>query len=55
MQVDEHLIPVDDLIDHDPHGDTCPCGPRLECVPTPHGDLWLAWHHPLDGRPEGEG
>lgn len=27
-----HVLPLGDLIAHQPHGDTCPCGPSVEVV-----------------------
>lgn len=46
----EHIIPVDDLIDHDPESD-CICGPTLKPVARGDGSYgWLLIHHALDGR-----
>lgn len=45
-----HVIPVDDLIEHDTSGDDCVCGPDHELVPTSDGDGWLVIHNSLDGR-----
>ena len=44
-----HVIPVDDLIEHDSYEgawDSCICGPGVEYV----GPGWLILHHSLDGR-----
>lgn len=41
---DVHVVPVDDLVDHE-HED-CVCGPTVEFVE----DGWLYVHHALDGR-----
>lgn len=50
-----HVIPLDDLIDHDTSGDEqCVCGPDTEHVPTDDGDGWLITHHSLDGREQHE-
>lgn len=45
-----HVLPVNDLIDHDSTGEDCICGPDLERVETDHGDEWMVIHHSLDGR-----
>lgn len=45
-----HVTPVDDLIAHT-DSDDCICGPGLELLDTPAGDVWLVAHHALDGRP----
>ncbi len=50
-----HVIPVDDLIDHDTSGDGCPCGPRTEAVFRDDGSCgWLLRHQSLDGREQQE-
>ncbi|WP_163275331.1 hypothetical protein [Cellulomonas iranensis] len=41
-----HVIPVDDLIEHEEAGDGCPCGPHVEFVSG--GQVVV--HHSLDGR-----
>ncbi len=44
-----HVIPVDDLIDHDTSD--CPCGPTVEPVMRDDGSCgWLYRHSSLDGR-----
>jgi hypothetical protein len=47
-----HVIPVNDLIDHDTSGvELCVCGPETERVEGEDGsDGWLITHHSLDGR-----
>lgn len=51
-----HVMPVDDLIEHDNSGTTvCPCGPTTEPVPREDGSFgWLVTHHSLDGREQHE-
>lgn len=46
----EHVVPLDDLVEHIPEG--CVCGPTVEPVPHPRdGSMgWLVTHHSLDGR-----
>jgi hypothetical protein len=46
-----HVVPVDDLIEHDSWGEDCVCGPEHGLVRTDNGDRWLIVHHALDGRP----
>lgn len=42
-----HVIPVDDLVEHDTSVDgVCVCGPRQESVPGG----WVVVHNSLDGR-----
>lgn len=43
-----HVVPNNDLVDHEDEG--CVCGPTTEHVPTEHGDAWVVVHHSLDGR-----
>lgn len=52
-----HVIPVDDLIDHETDPDTeCVCGPEVEPVERDDGSMgWLVKHHSLDGREKHEG
>ena len=48
-----HVLPVDDLIEHEAQDDECPCGPTVEFVPREDDDQedgWLITHHSLDGR-----
>ncbi len=46
-----HVVPVDDLIEHDTEGDDCPCGVTVEPVAGDDGAIgWLISHHSLDGR-----
>jgi hypothetical protein len=49
-----HVLPVNDLIDHDDVGDDCVCGPAVEHVPSDTGDGWLITHNSLDGREKDE-
>jgi hypothetical protein len=52
---DLHVTPRNDLIEHSTDGD-CPCGPRDEPVQREDGSVdWIAVHHSLDGREQGEG
>lgn len=48
-----HVVPVDDLIEHDSSTDEadCPCGPTTQPVPRDDGSMgWLIVHASLDGR-----
>lgn len=46
-----HVLPVNDLIEHDGEGQDCPCGPDVEAVFAEDGSNgWLITHHSLDGR-----
>lgn len=47
-----HVIPLDDLIEHDTSGEQdCICGPDTEPVERDDGSFgWLGSHHSLDGR-----
>lgn len=46
-----HVLPVNDLIDHEDEGDGCICGPELEPVLSDDGSCgWVITHHSLDGR-----
>lgn len=51
-----HVIPVNDLVDHDTSGEQeCICGPTHEPVMRVDGSNgWLVTHHSLDGREEHE-
>ena len=50
-----HVLPVNDLVEHEDEGDGCVCGPRVEPVPCDDGSMgWLIVHHSLDGREENE-
>jgi hypothetical protein len=50
-----HVLPVDDLIEHDDDGTDCPCGPAVEPVFDDDGACgWLISHHSLDGREQKE-
>lgn len=44
-----HVLPVNDLIEHEP--EDCVCGPTVEAVQRDDGSVgWLLTHHSLDGR-----
>jgi hypothetical protein len=48
-----HVVPVDDLIEHDSSGDEagCICGPETVPVERDDGTFgWVVSHHSLDGR-----
>ena len=46
-----HVLPINDLIEHEEEGDNCPCGPTVEPVKRADGSMgWLLVHHSLDGR-----
>lgn len=47
-----HVIPINDLVEHDTSGDQdCICGPSEEAVMRDDGSNgWLVTHHSLDGR-----
>jgi hypothetical protein len=48
-----HVLPVNDLVDHEDHG--CICGPDVEAVFRDDGSNgWLVSHHSLDGREKDE-
>lgn len=46
-----HVLPVNDVIEHEDVGDKCICGPDVEVV-EPNG--LLISHHSLDGREKSE-
>ena len=43
-----HVVPVDDLIEHDTFTTDCICGPRIEIVEV--GAPLVIVHNSLDGR-----
>lgn len=45
-----HVLPVDDLIEHEDIGDECVCGPDVAFVTGGQ----VVTHHSLDGREEHE-
>ncbi|MGW5879578.1 hypothetical protein ACWFMI_23805 [Nocardiopsis terrae] len=51
-----HVVPVDDLIEHDSDGGDCPCGPNTEPVKRCSDGAvgWVVVHHSLDGREQSE-
>jgi hypothetical protein len=52
-----HVLPVNDLIEHEDVGDACPCG--ITAIPVEReedGSMgWVHKHHSLDGRELREG
>lgn len=53
--VDLHVVPVNDLVEHDTSiGAACICAPTDTPVKQEDGTIrWLAVHHSLDGRERG--
>lgn len=50
-----HVLPADDLIEHNSDSDECACGPLIEPVPRDDGSFgWLVIHYSLDGREQTE-
>ncbi len=50
MSTDVHVVPVNDLIDHE-DADDCPCGPAMIPVERDDGSIgWVVSHFSLDGR-----
>jgi hypothetical protein len=46
-----HVLPNNDLIEHDEVDDHCVCGPDVEPVLADDGSCgWVITHHSLDGR-----
>lgn len=46
-----HVLPNNDLIEHEDETDNCPCGPTVEPVIAEDGSCgWVITHHSLDGR-----
>ncbi len=55
MSDDVHVVPVNDLIEHE-DGDDCPCGPAMIPVEREDGSIgWVVSHFSLDGRERFEG
>lgn len=51
-----HVLPNNDLIEHEDEGADCPCGPIAEPVFDKDGACgWLITHYSLDGRELREG
>lgn len=51
-----HVLPNNDLIEHEDVGTDCPCGPTPEPVFDKDGACgWVITHHSLDGRELREG
>jgi hypothetical protein len=54
MSLERHVIPRDDLIEHESDSD-CVCEPECEPVDRDDGSIgWLYIHHSLDGREQHE-
>lgn len=50
MGSDLHIVPRDDLVEHDTNLD-CICHPKVELVPSPSGSMMqVVIHSSLDGR-----
>lgn len=50
-----HVLPLGDLIEHEPEGVDCPCGPDVEHLISGSGLVGkLITHHSLDGREKQE-
>jgi hypothetical protein len=47
-----HVLPVDDLVEHEDAGDDCLCGPRVEPVEDEKTGAvgWVIVHYSMDGR-----
>lgn len=46
-----HVVPINDLVEHDTTGGDCVCGPTTEPVVREDGTIgWVVTHHSLDGR-----
>lgn len=46
-----HVVPINDLVEHETDCDDCVCGPTIEAVFREDGSNgWLILHHSLDGR-----
>jgi hypothetical protein len=45
-----HVIPINDLIEHDTFGDGCVCGATWVRA----DEAWILQHHSLDGREHSE-
>lgn len=54
MRTTAHVVPVNDLIEHE--DEDCVCGPKLTPVKSEvdGGINWLYTHHSLDGREANE-
>lgn len=51
MSAPFHIVPVNDLVEHDTSGNECVCGPSSEPVFREDGSCgWLIVHNSLDGR-----
>jgi hypothetical protein len=48
---DLHVLPLNDLLEHEEDGDDCPCLPHVEAVPRDDGSTgWLIVHNAWDCR-----
>lgn len=45
-QVEVHVAPVNDVVEHDTHGHECLCGPSVQAGPNGVAVI----HHSMDGR-----
>jgi hypothetical protein len=46
-----HVLPMNDLIEHEDVGDGCPCGPASRPIKRDDGSVgWVVTHNSLDGR-----
>jgi hypothetical protein len=46
-----HVVPVDDLVEHNTDGEDCVCGPTIEPLELDDGSMgWVITHHSLDNR-----
>lgn len=51
-----HVLPIDDLIEHEDAGTSCVCGPIERPVKADDGAInWVVVHNSLDGREKEEG
>jgi hypothetical protein len=51
-----HVLPIDDLIEHEDVGAGCICGPKERPVKADDGAVnWVVVHNSLDGRELHEG
>lgn len=46
-----HVLPINDLIEHEDSGTSCVCGPQERPVKHDDGSVgWVVVHNSLDGR-----
>lgn len=54
-EVNVHVYPENDLIEHDTDGEDCICGPKTKPVKRDDGSYaWLVVHESLDRREDRE-